>query len=159
MNDLEKLHIYNYIKEILLNLESTKKSDYFFNTIIIDTIKYDKNLFKDTGLVIAKELSKKPTLNTLEFCYYGKDYIDPFKIIIRKEQIFCVNKAFNILPNNLKRIIDLHLFQGHNFIYIATNLNDSIDNIINLYYLGIYLVKYYFIKYYHRNPCYIKQSY
>lgn len=160
MNDLENLNIYSYIKTILLNLESTTKSDYFKNTVVLDTIKYNKNLSKYTGLVIAKELMFKsditPSLNNLEFYYFGRDYIDPFKIIIRKEQVFCVNKAFNTLPNNLKRIIDLHLFQEYDFLSIAKKFNDTIDNIINLYYLGISLVKYYFIKYYHYNSCCIK---
>lgn len=67
MNDLENLNIYSYIKTILLNLESTTKSDYFKNTIVLDTIKYNKNLSKYTGLVIAKELIFKsditPSLN------------------------------------------------------------------------------------------------
>ena len=55
--------------------------------------------------------------------------------------------------NTLKKIIDLCLFQDHDFLFVANYLNESIIDIKRLYYLGISLVKYFFIKYYYISYC------
>ena len=157
MDDLSFFDIYDYVEGVLLELESLNKNDKFLCSVILDSFLYDKTLSKKTGIVIAKKLllreEKTISFDNLEFCYCGKDYINPFKIIIKKEQLFYINKAFNIIPDYLKKIIDLCLFQDHDFLFVANYLNESIIDIKRLYYLGISLVKYFFIKYYYISYC------
>ena len=153
MNDVNFTKFYSYVSFVLPEFIKDKENLYFLNNVLTEGINYNKNLFFKTGIDITEQLLHKEKImdstNNLDLPYYGKDYIDPLKIMLRKEQLYCVNRAFNILPNNLKKIIDLYLFQEFDFQYIANYFNESISNIKSYYFWGLSLVKYYFIYYYH----------
>ena len=153
MDDVNFAKFYSYVSFVLPEFITDKESLYFLNNILTEGVNYNKNLSFRAGIDITEQLLYKEKIvdstNNLDLPYYGKDYIDPFKIMLRKEQLYCVNRAFNILPNNLKRIIDLYLFQEFDFYYIADYFNETIGNIESYYFLGLSLVKYYFIYYYH----------
>ena len=126
MNELSTLECYNYIKKIIsfLNFKNSYQNKY-----------------------ICNPLFQKANCN-MDFNYYGKNDINPIKILILKEQYNCIEKAFNVLPSSLREIIDLHLLQKKRFYDIADQLERTMLNIEKDYYLGLLILKYYYMYYY-----------
>lgn len=144
---------YKYTKNIITSLRKKNFDDYFLNYHFVNATSYNKELSISTGIIITNQLlhnhNIEKSLYNLDLIYCDRIDIDPLKIIERKELYICVKSIFNTLPNDIKRIITMHVFQNKPFCQIADILNDTISNIREKYLLGLSILKSHLIYYYY----------
>ncbi len=116
-----------------------------------------KNVEYDDVLSIYEEFVDKfdkstDVLYRLEFKYCGKEDIDPLAIVIEKEKLVSMNRAFNLLPNLIKRVVSMRKLETMDFWDIADRLCLEPLYVIDIYNLGLELLKYFFIYFYYVKP-------
>lgn len=154
MNEFVFKDYYFFVKETIPILLKEKTQDtYTINTQLMQGIPYNKNLNAPLGISITKLFLEKPKIETflydLDINTYVTEYRNPLNILIIREHLTYLKKSINILPNRLKLIINLFLFENNSLVEIAKRFNDTCSNIHNDYLLGLALIKYYFIHFCH----------